>query len=180
LANKDLAKHEQDVKMVERLTLVNKHKVSYEGIFSLKELYITIDNLITKKGYNKKEIQNTEIVKKGGRYVTIRMEVWKKMADYANSVIQIKMMLQNIKDIEIEKEGIKISANQGKAEIIFDAYIENDFEHKWENTPGFFFVRILFDKYIFKPFTTNYQAKVITDYKEFLNEITAVLNLNKY
>ena len=166
--------------MVERLVLVDKKKIEYEGIFNLHDLYRIIDEMIQKKGYTKMEIKNTEIVKKGGRFVDITIEPWKKMSDYAKSAIKIKMKFDDIKDIKIKKEGIEMNMNQGKVTFWFDAYLENDFENKWENAPGFFFVRVLFDKYIFKPFTTNYQAKVMQDFNSFYNEIKACLNLNKY
>ena len=166
--------------MVERTVLVDKQEMHYEGIFSVKGLYELIDDLIRKSGYTKRELKNTEIVKKDGRFIEVGIEPWKRLSDYAKSVIKIKMTLENIKDLEIEKEGLRRSINQGKVSFVFDAYVETDFEHKWENTPGFFFVRVLFDKYIFKPFTTDYQGMVMKDFKHYVNEIRAFLNLHKY
>lgn len=166
--------------MVERLVLVNHQKMNYEGIFSLQEIYSVIDKLIKNNSYTKREITNTEVVKKDGRFITIIIEPWRRLSDYAKSVITIKMVFENIKDVEIKKEGIQTKVNQGEATIIFNACLETDFEHRWENTPGFFFVRVLFDKYIFKPFTTDYQSMVMKDFKMFANEIRATLNLHKY
>jgi hypothetical protein len=167
-------------KMVERLILVDKKKMYYEGIFILRELYSVIDNWLDSHGYEKREIRNSETVKKNGRNVDIIIEPWKKLCDYGKSVIKIKMSFEDIKDAEIERGGNKININQGKVTMIFDAYFETDFEHRWENKPGFFFIRILFDKYIFKPFKTNYNAIVMNDFNAFYNEIQATLNLNKY
>ena len=166
--------------MVEKLALIDKKEIKYSGIFSVNDLYTLIDDLTKKNGYIKKEYNNRETIKKDGRSVNIRFEIRRKMSDYATSVIQMKILLDNIKDLDIEKEGTHMNRNQGDVRIIFDAYLENDFEHKWENTPGFFFVRVLFDKYIFKPFTTDYQGIVMKDYNMFKDEITAFLNLNKY
>lgn len=166
--------------MVERVVLVDKQRMNYHGIFNLKALYELIDDMLKSNEYVKKEIRNTEVVKKDGRVIEIIIEPWKRLSDYAKSVIKIKMSFKNIKDLQVEKEGLHHGMNQGELNFVFDAYLETDFEHKWENTPGFFFVRILFDKYIFKPFTTDYNGMVMKDFKTFVNEIRAFLNLHKY
>jgi len=166
--------------MVERLVLVDKQSMNYEGIFVVRELYSMIEKFLREHGYQKRTLGNTETVTKKGRTITMKYEPWKQLCDYAKSVFKVNMTLEDIKDIEIEKEGVKMHANQGKVTFVFDCYLENDFEHRWENKPGFFFVRILFDKYIFKPFTTDYQAVVMKDYLAFINEIKAFLNLHKY
>jgi len=166
--------------MVERLVLVDKQHLKYEGIFVLRELYELMDKFLKERGYQKRDLGSSEIVKKDGRTITMKFEPWKQLCDYAKSTFKVNMTLEDVKDIEIEKEGFKKHANQGKVHFVFDAYLENDFEHRWENKPGFFFVRILFDKYIFKPFTTNYQSVVMKDYHAFTNEIKAFLNLHKY
>lgn len=166
--------------MVERIVLVDKQKMTYEGIFIVKDLYELIDNYLERNGYQKRDLNSSEVVKKEGRFIVMKFEPWKQLSDYAKSVFKVNMRLDEVRDLEIEKEGTKMHANQGKVTLIFDAYLENDFEHKWENKPGFFFVRVLFDKYIFKPFTTNYQSIVMRDFTKFINELRAFLNLYKY
>lgn len=166
--------------MVERQTLVNKQGINYEGIFVVKDLYDFFDLFMKKFGYSRKNITNGEYVKKSGRDIEMIFELQKPITEYYASVIRINMQLKGIKDIEIEKEGYKINANQGTVSFALDCISQQDFEHKWENKPGFFFIRILFDRYLFKPFTTNYQALVMKDYTYFVNEIKAKLNLYRY
>jgi hypothetical protein len=166
--------------MVERTVLVDKQKLTYEGIFIVRELYTVIDQFLEKKSYLRKEKTSSEIVTKTGRKIIQKYEIGKQLSDYARSVIQVNMCLEDVKDLEIKKEGMKKNVNQGKVTLILDLYLEYDFENRWENKPGFFFIRVLFDKYIFKPFTTNYEKMISKDYKEFKNEIMASLNLYKY
>jgi len=166
--------------MVERLTLVDKQKLTYEGIFVMRELYEVMDKWMEAKGYHKRELKSSEIVKPKGRNIDTVFEPWKQLSDYAKSVFKVKLSAEKVRDIVIEKEGIKHSMNQGIITFTFDAYLETDFEHRWENKPGFFFVRVLFDKYIFKPFTTNYQNHVMGDFKQFIDEIRGSLNLHRY
>jgi hypothetical protein len=166
--------------MVERQVQVDNYVLNYEGIFNLKDLYSLIDNFADKNGFTKKEISTGEIVKQDGRNANLVFEIWRQLSDYAKTVIKVRLVLENVKDVIVEKEGYKNHMNQGKVKFVLYAYVETDFEHKWENTPGFFFVRILFDKYIFKPFTTNYPSIVMSDFAKFRDELRAFLNLNKY
>ncbi|MFT4297784.1 MAG: hypothetical protein ACMXX5_01185 [Candidatus Woesearchaeota archaeon] len=166
--------------MVERLILADKSKIAYEGIFIVRELYEKVDYFTEFRGYQKRELSSSETITKTGRKILHKYELWKQLSDYSRSVIRINMTLDEVKDIEIEKEGLKKHANQGKTTILMDAVLENDFEHRWENKPGFFFMRVLFDKYIFKPFTTDYQGFVMRDFTDLRNELSAILNLYKY
>lgn len=166
--------------MVERQTLVNKQQINYEGVFVVKELYDFFDSFMSKFGYNRYNIRNSETIKKSGRDMQMVFELQKPVSEYYMNVIRVNMHLTNVKDIEIEKEGYKINANQGNVNFKLDCISQQDFEHKWENKPGFFFIRVLFDRYLFKPFTTNYQGLVMKDYRHFFNEIKAKLNLYRY
>jgi len=166
--------------MVERQGLVNKQELNYEGVFVVQDLYNFFDTFMKKNGYKRLDIQNSEYVKKNGRDIEMVFEMQKVMNDYATNIIRVDMQLKKIKDIEIEKEGFKINANQGQVKFVFDAIYQQDFEHRWENKPGFFFIRVLFDRYLFKPFTTDYQGLVMKDYGYFVNEIKAKLNLYRY
>lgn len=166
--------------MVERQTLVNKQKINYDGVFVVKEIYDFFDNFMKKHGYQRHNIQNGEYVKKNGRNIEMIFELRKPISEYYANVIRINMQLEDVKDIEIDKEGYKKNANIGKICFSLDCISQQDFEHKWENKPGFFFIRILFDRYLFKPFTTNYQGLAMKDYTMFVNELKAKLNLYRY
>ncbi|MFT4343859.1 MAG: hypothetical protein ACMXYE_03885 [Candidatus Woesearchaeota archaeon] len=166
--------------MVERSPVINKKKIVYEGLFSVQELYTAIEAFQNHHGYTRKDIVGGEFVKKDGRTINQRFELIKQLSEYATSVLHINIKLFNIKDVHVEKEGIKRNLNQGKIEFLLDAYFETDFEHRWENKPGFFFIRILFDKYLFKPFTTDYEGLIAKDFHAFTSEIKAHLHLYKY
>ena len=166
--------------MVERTALVNKKEMNYEGIFSVKALYEVIDTFAKTHGYIKVELLANEKVQKDGRYIRLVIELHKQMSEYAKSVLGIDIRLEHVRDVTTEHEGKKYERNQGKCIFVFDAFHESDFEHKWENKPGFFFIRILFDKYLFKPFITDFNGKIMTDHMALYNELRAHLHLHKY
>ena len=164
----------------QRNFLVDRQRMHYEGIFVVADLYKLIDEYYEEKGYDKREIKNAEIIREDGvRYIEIIFEPWKKITDYAKSTIKLRMIMENVKDIEIEKEGLKIRANQGKILFVFTVYVDTDYEGKWSQKPTFTFFRILFDKYFFRNYTNQYYAEAMDDFKLLVFQIRSFLNMNK-
>jgi len=63
--------------------------------------------------------------------------------------------------------------------IVFDGYLESDYENKWESN-FFFFLRVIFDKYIYKSHYTNYQKWLVNDVYDIHGRIQRFLNLYRY
>src|SRR3989338_6822438 len=127
--------------MAERETLIDNYRVIYEGLFSVGDLYSLIDEYFEEKGYDKREKKNIERVSKEGKFIEIELEPWKKITDYAMSSIRVRMQMHDVKEVEVEKDGVKIKLNQGKVNIVISAYMTTDYENKWEAKPMFFFFR---------------------------------------
>jgi hypothetical protein len=163
----------------QRYILVDKHRMHYEGIFSVKDLYKLIDEYYEEKGYDKRELVNTEIVKDDGeRFIEIIFMPWKKITDYAKSTQKLRVVMENIKAVEIEKDGLKVTANQGKLLFVYDVYIDTDYEEKWQKKGTHSVIRVLFDKFFFKQYTKQYFAEAIDDYKMLIYQIKTFLNMN--
>ena len=64
--------------------------------------------------------------------------------------------------------------------MIFDAYLESDYEHKWESKPTFFFLRTLFDKYVFKGYFAKAEKWIINDLYDLHSRIQRFLNVYRY
>src|SRR3989344_777221 len=105
--------------MVEREPIIENYRIQYEGLFSVGDLYSLIDEYFEEKGYDKREKKNIERVSKEGKFIEVEMEPWKKITDYAESVLKVRMQLTNITETIIEKDGVKVKMNQGKANILF-------------------------------------------------------------
>jgi len=166
--------------MVERVVVVDKYRVIYEGLFNFFELYKMISYYFEEKGYDKREKKNIESVSENGKYIELLFQPWKKITDYARSVLQLQIIVDDMKDVYVERDGLKVKVNQGKITFVFDAYLETDYENRWEKKPGLFFIRTLFDKYFYKPFTTNLEAEIKLDFDTLVDQIKGFLNLNKY
>src|SRR3989338_2725986 len=149
--------------MSERDIVVNKLRLTYEGLFSVSDFYRFIDEWFEQKSYDKREKKNIETVNEDGKYIEIELEPWKKVSDYAKNVIHVRIIFDHITEVEVEKEGKKVTLNKGKVHIVIDAYLETDYFHRWEGKPVFFVIRTIFDKFIYAPFTAGFQKGVKDD-----------------
>ncbi|MFT4297783.1 MAG: hypothetical protein ACMXX5_01180 [Candidatus Woesearchaeota archaeon] len=164
----------------QRTYLVDKHRFQFEGIFIVQDLYKLIDDYFEEKGYDKCELKNAEIVRDDGvRFIELLFEPWKKITDYARSVIRLRVIMEEIKEIEIEKDKIKTKAHHAKALFTFDVCVDTDYEGRWEKKPIYKVIRILFDKYFFKRYTQQYYAEALDDYKMLAYQIKTYLNMHK-
>ena len=166
--------------MSEIEVVVDKLRLDYEGLFSVPELYKLIDELFEEKNYDKKEIRNIERVSAEGKYIELEILPWKKCSDYTKNEIRMRIIMSEIKDVEIEKDGAKVKLNQGKLHIVFDGYLTSDYFDKWETKPLFYFIRVIFDKFIYEPFQSGFHRGVKADVIEFRDRIKGFLNLYRF
>ena len=166
--------------MSERRLIIDQLKLTYEGLFDLNGLYRTIDAWFYEKGYDKFEKKNYEQVLPSGKDIDIELEPWKKTSTYFRNTVRIRMRFTQVKDIEIEKQGVKIKVQQGKIMMIFDAFLDSDYENQWENKPMLFFIRTLFDKYVFRGYFKKYENWLINDVYQIHGRIQQFLNMYRY
>jgi hypothetical protein len=166
--------------MAEREVVVDKMRLGYEGLFKVTDLYKLIDGWLREKGYDKREKKMAESVTKKGKFIEWEIEPWKKITDYAKIVIKLRVIMTDIKEVEVEIDKSKVKMNQGQANFIFDAFVETDYENRWEGKPLFYFLRTVFDKYIFKPYTVGYQSNVLDDVNDLHARVKAFLNLYRF
>ncbi|MBW2965839.1 hypothetical protein KY342_01905 [Candidatus Woesearchaeota archaeon] len=166
--------------MSEKKLIIDQLKLTFEGIFDLNGLYRTIDSWFYEKGYDKWERKNFEQVLPSGKDIELELLPWKKTTDYFKNIIRLRMRFTNVKDVEVEKQGVKLRLNQGRVMMIFDGYLVSDYEGKWEEKPMFFLIRTLFDKYVFKPYFSKFEKWVVNDVHDIHGRIQRFLNLYRY
>tara|TARA_Y100000310_G_scaffold264383_1_gene275013 strand:+ start:248 stop:790 length:543 start_codon:yes stop_codon:yes gene_type:complete len=166
--------------MAERTIVVDHLRLTYEGLFEVNELYKTIDEWLRGKGYDKKESKNIEKVTPEGKYIELELEPWKKITTYAKNVIKMRIIMTNIKEVEIEKDNAKVKMNQGSVQIVFDGFLETDYEGRWEAKPMLYFLRTIFNRYIYGFYTDGYKKNVLDDVNHLHSVIKSFLNLYRY
>ncbi|MFT4343860.1 MAG: hypothetical protein ACMXYE_03890 [Candidatus Woesearchaeota archaeon] len=172
--------HAAEKVSAQRTYLVDKQRIKYEGLFVIQDLYKLIDEYFEEKGYDKCELKNAEVVRDdGARFIELLFEPWKKLTDYVKSRIKLRLIIEESKDVEIQKNGVKVHAHHGKILFTFDVYMETDYEKRWADGGTFSVIRVLFDKYFFKDYTKQYSAEALDDYKMLVYQIKAYLNMHK-
>lgn len=166
--------------MAERRVVVEKDRISYEGLFSMKEILVIISEWMSDKGYNPLDKKHNESVKPEGRFVEIEMSPFKKVTDYAKNVVWIRLIGSELKDVVIDVDGKKKRLNQGKLQIVFDGYLETDYEKRWETKPIFYLLRMIFEKYVFTPFLSGFENNLKVDISVLKNNIKGYLNLFQF
>ncbi len=166
--------------MTERTLVVDQTKLAYEGLFDLAELYRLIDSWFYERGWDKYEHINQEIQTGSGRQIRLVLEPWKCISDYFKLIIRIKANFRDVKEVEIEKDGKKIRLNQGEIKIIFDGYVVSDRQGKWNDKPFWWFLSIIFNKFIFKEQFNRAERWLLSDLDDLHQRIKSFLNIYKY
>jgi hypothetical protein len=166
--------------MAERRLVVDHMKLSYEGLFSVHELYTLIDRWFREKGFDKREMRNQEHVKPDGKYIELELQPWKKITDYARHVIKVNITMLRIKDVVVEQEGKRHKLQSGRVNITFDGYLDTDYEDRWEQKPFYFFLRTLFDKFVYRTYSAEFEDLLVENVTQLQQAIKSFLNLYRY
>jgi hypothetical protein len=166
--------------MAEYNIMVMDRMIEYTGLFDLPGLIKLLDMWFKERGYDKRETKNYEEVYENHRQVTIEMLPYKKISDNVKFEMRLFMIFKNLQETEVEKEGKKVRLMKGTAQIFMDAYMNTDYEHKWDKTPMYFFFRIMFDRYVYKNYIHRARNEFMSDVAKVEEEIKSYLNLFRY
>ncbi len=166
--------------MSEKRLIIDQLKLNYSGIFHLNDLYRMIDSWLYEKGYDRHEKKNDEIVLETGRKIELELRPWKKTTDYAKNEIKLRIFVDNMTDVEVEKDGKNVKLNKGDIQMIFDGFLITDYENRWEGKPMYYFFRTLVDKYIFRIYTGKFSGNLAADVKDLHQRIKSFLNMYRY
>ena len=166
--------------MAEVNILIQGRLIEYEGLLDVSGLIKLMDLWFKERGYDKRETKNYEEVHEDGRQATIEMFPYKHISDNLRFEMRLFMVFTKLQDTEIEKNSNKVKMLRGKAAISMDGYMITDYENKWDKTPFYYFLRVVFDKYFYKNYIGRAKAEFMQDAATIENEMRAFLNLMRY
>ncbi len=166
--------------MVEIKIVVDTLQLSYDGLLNVNELYMLVDKFFRDHLYDKREAQNMEKVEPKGKYIELELIPYRKMTDYVKFVIRIRIHMFNVTDVEIEKDGQKVKLQKAKINMVFDGFLETDYEGRWEGKPEYVFLRTVFDKFVYKIYTEKFEKQLEEDVHNLHTQIKSFLNLYRY
>jgi hypothetical protein len=153
--------------------------VNYQGLFNLSDLLIMIDSFFKKRGYTKHIMSHKEKVTKKGKSINLRLRPFKQVKSNKLEV-QVWLNVSELIDVEKKIDKIKVKLNKGKVNVVIDAFVIQDMRGKWEARAEYTFIRTIFDKFLFRSKTKDYEGMVKADATELRDEIASFLNLNKF
>ncbi len=154
--------------------------LSYEGLFDLHELYSLVNQWLKDKGFDLREQRNQEQVRPNGKFIEVEMLPWKRITDYARHVIRLNIKVLNMKDAVVEEDGKRMKLNKGTIRMVMDGYLDTDYEDRWESKPFYFFIRTLFDKFVYRTYSTQYEELLVENCLQLHSTMKAFLNLYQY
>lgn len=166
--------------MSEKKLLVDEESLDYEGLFNLLELYSIVDDFLKQKGYDKFEPLNEESVYPDGKNIHVKLTPMKWHTDYVKKSLKIEMQMHDIKEVETKIDKVTVKINQGKVKILFSAWLETDWEGRWEHKPFYYFIRTIFNKYIYRKHTHDFETEVIEDINDLRTKLGSFLNLYRF
>ena len=156
---------------------VFKQVIKHKGVFSFKELYDFCYQWLDDERYFISEDIYTEKVESIGKQLIIEWTAQKKVTDYFKNIIKIKWHIIGLNDVEAERNGKKVKSNNGELKLTIAADLEKDYEEKWSGRPFNKFLRAIYDKYIIRTTTEEYEDRLIGKADTFFKEVKSFLNL---
>jgi len=152
-------------------------KVTFEGIFNFGEIYKFVYTLLQDYEYKLEERLYSEKSKPNGKEIEVFWMAKRKISDYFRFRINVNWLTLGMNDVEVQKDGVKVKMSKGRLEIRFTAFLEKDYEHRWENNTVVKFMRGLYDRYIIKSRIETYEDKIKEETDEFIAQAKAFLAL---
>jgi len=166
--------------MAERYTVVEQEKINYRGLFDINELTKNIEKWLRTRSYDKRILLDEEHVYEKHKYIHMKWQPYKKITDYIKFELRIWIYITNVTSVTKEIDGVKKKLNHGDMDIIIDAFMYTDYENRWENRAMYFFIRTMFDKFIYKMETVKFESMIRDQAMELKAEISSFLNLYRF
>ncbi len=162
--------------MVERYLVIDRLKLTYEGLFNVDELHNLISSFFYEKGYDWYEKMNQVMVTPSGKQMQIILEPWKNISEYYKLIVSIKINIIDLKDAEVRMGNSVLKTNQGTLRMVFDGHVISDRKSKWSQKPLYWFLSILFEKYLFKEHYGKAERWLKNDVEDLHSKIKTYLN----
>lgn len=165
--------------MAERESL-GRESITYEGIFNIKEIVKIIQDSAKDKSFVYKEMEHTESISPEGKFVELRIDIDKKITDYARGLLQLLIQISKVQEKIVEEGEERKKYHTGKFLINMEAWFVTDYEKRWEMKPTFYLLRVFFEKYVFGPHLDRDKKEVIAFMEYLKGNLKNYFNLLKY
>ena len=159
---------------------IGQYSVTYDGIFSFKEIMKILTEWISEYNYKPNEISHTENVKEAGRHIFYQMNPFKEINEYVKYDVWIEFTCSDMTDVVVEIDGKNRKMNKGNISVAIIIFLTTDYENMYEDKPFKIFFRSLYDKYIGAGPVSQWIATLKKESVELKQRFEGQLNLYKF
>lgn len=165
--------------MSEKHTIISGDSVNYSGIFQLSELFSLMNSYLREVGYDKRVCTNNQETVDDLKIVTLSLKPYKVITDYVKFEIEISVDA-SVLDVEVTLNNQKQIVQKGNLGISFNAYVETDYAGQWESKSEYFFLRTVFNKFLYKNKFTEWDSQLKSQVQHLKAEISSFLNMKRF
>jgi len=166
--------------MANKITLLDSEKITYDGVFDLKELYKHLYEWLTWRKYDVSEKKYKEKIKPTGKDMEIEWQANKDIDEYSSFQVEMKALLIGVADVEVQKENIKVKMQKGEINVKVSAHLITDRMETWTAKPQLAFLQKFYERYLYKSTMDRMKGEVWKVGWDFYNEVKAFLNLYRF
>jgi len=160
--------------------VVDHLKMDYEGPFDYNDLVTLIQRFIFERGFDSKLEKDFEQNTPAGKQMEWQDAHWKRITDYMKYIIRVRILVSNYTKVDAVKDNKKVKVGNGKVIIFFDGIMELDYFGKWDSRPIFLFLRVLFDKFIYRHYTERFEQRLAYDMNHLYHTVESFFNLYRH
>lgn len=153
-------------------------KMSYNGIFSFSDFYNFCYNWLGEEtGLFVSEDKYSEKLAGDSKGIEIEWTGFRKLTDYFQFKMKIKIRINGLAKVEINQGGVKINTNKGSIEVKIEGILQRDYNGKFESSAFQKFLRGIYEKWVIPSRIEHFQGVVMQGCDEFLSQAKAYLDL---
>jgi hypothetical protein len=156
---------------------VFKQVLKHKGFFNYPDLYTFCYNWFKDHRYKLFEEAYTEKLQGDSKEIVIKWVAKRKVSDYFKEEIKVDWHILGMINAEVMVGDKKEKTNKGEAKISISADLVHDHEDNWSKTVFYKFLRGVYDKYIIRNTTDQYEDRLNSAASEFYEDLKAFLNL---
>lgn len=160
--------------------VVDHEKLEYSGPFDANALLRNIENFIWEKGYDKKQEKDFEQNTERGKFIEWQYSPWKKITDYLQYIIKIRVLGYELLKADIVMHGKKTKVENGRVIIVIDGFMHYDYDSYWDDKPILHFLRTVYDYFVFKAYTENFEQRLVHDINHLHDHIEKFFNMYRH
>jgi len=158
-------------------SLAFSEKIVHAGIFDFKDVYKFLYEWFVSYDYVLVEKKYSEKIKGNGKEVEVVWECYRKISDYFRYKVKVGIHVFGMTDVEVTRDGVKVGRNKGEFEVKIDAFLEKDYEGKWESSPLTKFFRGIYEKYIIHSTVGLYEDRLAIECDEIIAQVKSFFAL---